>query len=116
MVTQLSEMWAAKRKEDYTAEVELCKERLTRQLNRAEIMAESTRSALWAQLASELAISILKLEYEGIASVNNARHEQLEEKAGYIELKPGAATTNVPTGSDAAESRTASSEDPNAVF
>lgn len=96
LVKQLSEMWANKREEDYSTEVELCKERLLRDRNRAEIMAQETRNPLWGQLAGELAVSILKLEYEGISSLRNGRFKQLEEKAGYIELKPAAA--DVPTG------------------
>jgi hypothetical protein len=95
LVEQISEIWANKQEIDYSTEVQLCKERLTRNLNRAEITAERTDNPLWGQLAAELAVSILKLEYEGIASLQNGRFKQLEEKAGYLELKP--ATTDVPT-------------------
>lgn len=88
LCTQLADVWAKKRDEDYQAEVQLCKERLTNDRVRAELMSTQTRNPLWGQLAAELAVSILKLEFEGITSLKNARLKRLEEKAGYIELKP----------------------------
>lgn len=116
LVAQLSKIWANKQEQDYSAEVELCKERLLRDRNRAEIMAQETRNPLWGQLAGELAVSILKLEYEGISSLRNGRFKQLEEKAGYIELKPAA--TDVPTASPStgqSEPTESDSPDPNRV-
>lgn len=94
---QIEEIWRAKREADFNAEIQICKERLTNDRARAEIMATETKNPFWAQLSAELAVSILKLEYEGIAGLKNGRFKQLEEKAGYIELKP--ATTDVPASS-----------------
>ncbi len=66
---------------DYAAEVQICKERLTNDRIFADQKARETGSALWGTLASELAVSILKLEAEGIQAINNGWLRFLEEKA-----------------------------------
>ena len=81
LVTQLSDTWASKRMTDYAAEVQICKERLTNDRIFADQKARETGSALWGTLASELAVSILKLEAEGIQAINNGWLRFLEEKA-----------------------------------
>lgn len=81
LVAQLSQTWANKRMTDYAAEVQICKERLTNDRIFADQKARETGSALWGQLASELAVSILKLEAEGIQAINNGWLRLLTEKA-----------------------------------
>ena len=83
LIAQLSEIWANKQMTDYTAEVQICKERLTADRIFADHKAHETGSALWGNLAAELAVSILKLEAEGISAINNGRLRFLTEKAGY---------------------------------
>jgi hypothetical protein len=83
LVAQVSEIWANKQMADYAAEVQICKERLISDRIFADQKARETGNALWGNLASELAVSILKLEAEGITAINNGRIRWLEEKAGY---------------------------------
>src|SRR5262245_5501606 len=83
LVAQISQMWANKQMTDYTAEVQLCKERLNMDRIIAEQKAAETGNPLWGNIAAELAISILKLEAEGITAISNGRLRWLEEKAGY---------------------------------
>jgi hypothetical protein len=116
LVAQLSGQWAAKRMTDYAAEVQICKERLTNDRIFADQKARETGSALWGTLASELAVSILKLEAEGIQAINNGWLRFLEEKARdsrYVEpaspLPPIILEPTKPNESDTA------TEDPNRV-
>src|SRR5688500_1822772 len=85
LIAQVGEMWRSKREEHYVHEVQLCKERLTRQMQTAISHSQpDNASPIWGAIAAELAVSILKLEVEGIMSIHNGRLRQLEEKAGYI--------------------------------
>ena len=115
LVTQLSEVWASKRMTDYAAEVQICKERLTNDRIFADQKARETGSALWGTLASELAVSILKLEAEGIQAINNGWLRFLEEKArddGRLESTP---TLPPIIAVKSAESEPADTEDGNRV-
>jgi hypothetical protein len=82
---QTAQMYQQKRREDIFYDILLCKERLTHDRISALDKANETKNPLWGQLATELAVSILKLENEGIKVLekhNNASNNisGLEEK------------------------------------
>ena len=86
LIAQVSEQWKAKRDEDYIHEVQICKERLTRQLvNATSHSTQQNANALWGAIAGELTVSILKLEVEGILAIKNGKLKQLEEKVRYLQ-------------------------------
>lgn len=85
LVKQQSKIWEKKSEDQKIAEIQICKERLiTDRTNAATKAQEDGANPLWGVYASELAISILNLEMEGIRAVHNGKLRQLEEKAEYI--------------------------------
>jgi len=85
LIQQVSEQWKAKRDEEYIHEVQICKERLTRQLvNATSHSQQNDASPLWGAIAAELTVSILKLEVEGILAIKNGKLKQLEEKVRHL--------------------------------
>jgi hypothetical protein len=83
---QVAKMYEDKRIEDYYFDIQLCKERLTQHLINATTKAHQTDNPLWGQLAAELAVSLLKLEAEGITAVTrNGNLRSLEQKTGYLQ-------------------------------
>lgn len=120
---QIAQIWKDKTEQDYSVAVQICQDRLIADRTHALDMRNQTKSPLWGAIASELAVSILKLEAEGIMAVkNNGRLKRLEEKAGYLRYD-GPRTTLPPGSSDrvaeALNSSTAEpeprTEDPNRV-
>ncbi len=93
LIKQVGDTWKAKREEDYIHEVQICKERLNRQLITAVIHSQpANANPYWAAIAGELTVSILKLEVEGIQAIRNGRLKELEEKVGYSgSIEPAAA-------------------------
>jgi hypothetical protein len=107
LIKQVGEQWRAKRDEDYIHEVQICKERLTRQLNNAVNHSQADNAnPYWAAIAGELTVSILKLEVEGITAIKIGKLRQLEEKARYLgSNEPGAALSDsTPNGLETTES------------
>jgi hypothetical protein len=85
LIAQVSAQWRAKRDEDYIHEVQICKERLTRQLINATTHAQAQNAnPFWAAIAGELTVSILKLEVEGILAIKNGKLRELEEKVRHV--------------------------------
>ena len=112
LIKQVGDTWRAKRDEDYIHEVQICKERLTQQLVNAQLHAQpQNANPLWAAIAGELTVSILKLEVEGILAIKNGRLKQLEEKAGYSgSIEPRAALPDSTIDGLASESDTDNTE------
>src|SRR5262245_1025274 len=86
---QTAQLYQQKRQEDIFYDIQLCKERLTHDRVNAVAFANETKNPLWAQIASELAVSILKLDNEGIAILNRNAQPRLEEKDRPIILNSG---------------------------
>jgi hypothetical protein len=88
-------MYEDKRIQDYYFDIQVCKQRLTVSMINASQKAHSTDNPAWGQLAAELAVSLLKLEAEGITALTkNGNLGRLEQKTGY--LQSNATTTSVP--------------------
>lgn len=118
---QIAQIWKDKTEQDYSVAVQICQDRLIADRTHALDMRNQTKSPLWGAIASELAVSILKLESEGIMAIKNGRLKRLEEKAGYVRYD-GPRATLPPSSSDGlattAETPTADptrTEDPNRV-
>jgi hypothetical protein len=83
---QVARMYENKRLQDYYYDIQLCKERLTTDRVNAAAKANETNNPLWGQLAAEIAVSLLKLEAEGITAITQNGHlRSLEQKTGHIQ-------------------------------
>ena len=116
--TQIAEIWRNKNEQEYSVAVQICQDRLIADRTHALDMRNQTKSPLWGAIASELAVSILKLEAEGIMAIKNGRLKRLEEKAGYIQYDGPRATIS-PRSTDGLDASAGTTEprteDPNRV-